>query len=328
MFAARSTRGGIRAAFLRRRDRGVRTAATRGRGSHQSRDRSRIGIESLHPSAARNDAARRFVFVSRRPPPGRPSPIAAHAAALSRIRARARRMARIRFEPHEASRATSGDDRTRVERCGAESARAHPADPVDMKRQLYEECAERRQSFVSRARQWWRRAHCACADRAIGTVKAHARGTPALGCFLRRPPGSEMPQAAPFSAAWPQAVTCAGCSTVHGPRSTVRGPRSAPAPAPASAFASATHDTRHPIRNGAAPAAPRRPALYSIRRPAIAARRRMHAGRPAYRFASAAGQNTSARTSMLRRGAAVSGVVGSSNAVCALRRARPSSSES
>lgn len=117
-------------------------------------------------------------------------------------------------------------------------------------------------------------------------------------------------------------------STVHGPRSTVRGPRSAPAPAPASAFASATHDTRHPIRNGAAPAAPRRPALYSIRRPAIAARRRMHAGRPAYRFASAAGQNTSARTSMLRRGAAVSGVVGSSNAVCALRRARPSSSES
>lgn len=315
MFAACSTRGGIRAAFLRRRDRGVRTAATRGRGSHQSRDRSRIGIESLHPSAARNDAARRFVFVSRRPPPGRPSPIATHAAALSRIRARARRMARIRFEPHEASRATSGDDRTRVERCGAESARAHPADPVDMKRQLYEECAERRQSFVSRARQWWRRARCACAGRAIGTVKAHARGTPALDCFLRRPPGSEMPQAAPFSAAWPQAVTCA--RLLHGPRS---------APAPASA--SATHDTRHPIRNGAAPAARRRPALYSIRRPAIAARRRMHAGRPAYRFASAAGQNTSARTSMLRRGAAVSGVVGSSNAVCALRRARPSSSES
>lgn len=117
---------------------------------------------------------------------------------------------------------------------------------------------------------------------------------------------------------------------LHGPRSTVHGPRSAPSPAPASASASAsaTHDTRHPIRNGAAPAAPRRPALYSIRRPAIAARRRMHAGRPAYRFASAAGQNTSARTSMLRRGAAVSGVVGSSNAVCALRRARPSSSES
>ncbi|MEB5483844.1 hypothetical protein QMA80_07960 [Burkholderia pseudomallei] len=117
----------------------------------------------------------RFVFVSRRPPPGRPSPIAAHAAALSRIRARARRMARIRFEPHEASRATSGDDRTRVERCCAESAHAHPADPVDMKRQLYEECAERRQSFVSRARQWWRRARCACADRAIGTVKAARR---------------------------------------------------------------------------------------------------------------------------------------------------------
>lgn len=116
---------------------------------------------------------------------------------------------------------------------------------------------------------------------------------------------------------------------LHGPRSA---PAPAPAPAPASASASAsasaTHDTRHPIRNGAAPAAPRRPALYSIRRPAIAARRRMHAGRPAYRFASAAGQNTSARTSMLRRGAAVSGVVGSSNAVCALRRARPSSSES
>lgn len=273
--------------------------------------------------------------VARRRSALRRSPIAAHAAALSRIRARARRMARIRFEPHEASRATSGDDRTRVERCGAESARAHPADPVDMKRQLYEECAERRQSFVSRARQWWRRAHCACAGSAIGTVKAHARGTPALGCFLHRPPGSEMPQAAPFSAAWPQAVTCAGCSTVHGPRSA---PAPAPAPASASASASAsatasasasaTHDTRHPIRNGAAPAAPRRPALYSIRRPAIAARRRMHAGRPAYRFASAAGQNTSARTSMLRRGAAVSGVVGSSNAVCALRRARPSSSES
>lgn len=112
---------------------------------------------------------------------------------------------------------------------------------------------------------------------------------------------------------------------LHGPRSA---PAPAPAPASASASASATHDTRHPIRNGAAPAAPRRPALYSIRRPAIAARRRMHAGRPAYRFASAAGQNTSARTSMLRRGAAVSGVVGSSNAVCALRRARPSSSES
>lgn len=119
-------------------------------------------------------------------------------------------------------------------------------------------------------------------------------------------------------------------------RRLLHGPRSAPAPAPAPASASATatatatatHDTRHPIRNGAAPAAPRRPALYSIRRPAIAARRRMHAGRPAYRFASAAGQNTSARTSMLRRGAAVSGVVGSSNAVCALRRARPSSSES
>lgn len=119
-------------------------------------------------------------------------------------------------------------------------------------------------------------------------------------------------------------------------RRLLHGPRSAPAPASASASASAsatatataTHDTRHPIRNGAAPAAPRRPALYSIRRPAIAARRRMHAGRPAYRFASAAGQNTSARTSMLRRGAAVSGVVGSSNAVCALRRARPSSSES
>lgn len=109
-------------------------------------------------------------------------------------------------------------------------------------------------------------------------------------------------------------------------RRLLHGPRSAPAPA--SASASATHDTRHPIRNGAAPAARRRPALYSIRRPAIAARRRMHAGRPAYRFASAAGQNTSARTSMLRRGAAVSGVVGSSNAVCALRRARPSSSES
>lgn len=112
---------------------------------------------------------------------------------------------------------------------------------------------------------------------------------------------------------------------LHGPRSA---PAPAPAPASASATATATHDTRHPIRNGAAPAAPRRPALYSIRRPAIAARRRMHAGRPAYRFASAAGQNTSARTSMLRRGAAVSGVVGSSNAVCALRRARPSSSES
>lgn len=113
-------------------------------------------------------------------------------------------------------------------------------------------------------------------------------------------------------------------------RRLLHGPRSAPAPASASASASAsaTHDTRHPIRNGVAPAAPRRPALYSIRRPAIAARRRMHAGRPAYRFASAAGQNTSARTSMLRRGAAVSGVVGSSNAVCALRRARPSSSES
>lgn len=111
-------------------------------------------------------------------------------------------------------------------------------------------------------------------------------------------------------------------------RRLLHGPRSAPAPASASASASATHDTRHPIRNGAAPAARRRPALYSIRRPAIAARRRMHAGRPAYRFASAAGQNTSARTSMLRRGAAVSGVVGSSNAVCALRRARPSSSES
>ncbi|WP_162474204.1 hypothetical protein [Burkholderia pseudomallei] len=55
------------------------------------------------------------------------------------------------------------------------TARAHPADPVDMKRQLYEECAERRQSFVSRARQWWRRAHCACAGRAIGTVKAARR---------------------------------------------------------------------------------------------------------------------------------------------------------
>ncbi|MBF3378983.1 hypothetical protein ACGYWN_20965 [Burkholderia pseudomallei] len=113
--------------------------------------------------------------VARRPGALRRSPIAAHAAALSRIRARARRMARIRFEPHEASRATSGDDRTRVERCCAESAHAHPADPVDMKRQLYEECAERRQSFVSRARQWWRRARCACADRAIGTVKAARR---------------------------------------------------------------------------------------------------------------------------------------------------------
>lgn len=111
-------------------------------------------------------------------------------------------------------------------------------------------------------------------------------------------------------------------------RRLLHGPRSAPASATATATATATHDTRHPIRNGAAPAARRRPALYSIRRPAIAARRRMHAGRPAYRFASAAGQNTSARTSMLRRGAAVSGVVGSSNAVCALRRARPSSSES
>ncbi|WP_166677203.1 hypothetical protein [Burkholderia pseudomallei] len=177
MFAACSSRGGTRAAFLRRRDRDVRTAATRGRGSHQSRDRSRIGIESLHPSAARNDAADdSFSYrVARRRSALRRSPIAAHAAALSRIRARARRMARIRFEPHEASRATSGDDRTRVERCGAESARAHPADPVDMKRQLYEECAERRQSFVSRARQWWRRAHCACADRAIGTVKAARR---------------------------------------------------------------------------------------------------------------------------------------------------------
>ncbi|WP_195763399.1 hypothetical protein [Burkholderia pseudomallei] len=112
---------------------------------------------------------------ARRPGALRRSPIAAHAAALSRIRARARRMARIRFESHEASRATSGDDRTRVERCCAESAHAHPADPVDMKRQLYEECAERRQSFVSRARQWWRRARCACADRAIGTVKAARR---------------------------------------------------------------------------------------------------------------------------------------------------------
>lgn len=111
-------------------------------------------------------------------------------------------------------------------------------------------------------------------------------------------------------------------------RRLLHGPRSAPASATATATATATHDTRHPIRNGAAPAARRRPALYSIRRPAIGARRRMHAGRPAYRFASAAGQNTSARTSMLRRGAAVSGVVGSSNAVCALRRARPSSSES
>ncbi len=58
------------------------------------------------------------------------------------------------------------------------------------------------------------------------------------------------------------------------------------------------------------------------------ARRLAHAGRPAYCPVSAAGQNTSARTSMLRRGAAVSGVVGSSNAVCAVRRARPSSSES
>lgn len=43
---------------------------------------------------------------------------------------------------------------------------------------------------------------------------------------------------------------------------------------------------------------------------------------------AAAGQNTSARTSMLRRGAAAARVVGSSNAVCAVRRARPSSSES
>lgn len=323
MFAACSSRGGIRAAFLSRRDRGVRTAATRGRGSHQSRDRSRIGIESLHSSAARNDAARRFVFVSRRPPPGRPSPIATHAAALSRIRARARRMARIRFEPHEASRATSGDDRTRVERCGTESARAHPADPVDMKRQLYEECAERRQSFVSRARQWWRRAHCACAGRAIGTVKsACARHS---GARLLSPPTAGLRNAAGSAF---QRGLAAGRDLrrlLHGPRSA---PAPAPAPASATATATATHDTRHPIRNGTAPAAPRRPALYSIRRPAIAARRRMHAGRPAYRFASAAGQNTSARTSMLRRGAAVSGVVGSSNAVCALRRARPSSSES
>lgn len=267
--------------------------------------------------------------VARRHSALRRSPIAAHAAALSRIRARARRMARIRFEPHEASRATSGDDRTRVERCGAESARAHPADPVDMKRQLYEECAERRQSFVSRARQWWRRAHCACAGRAIGTVKsACARHS---GARLLSPPTAGLRNAAGSAF---QRGLAAGSDL----RRLLHGPRSAPAPAPApasatasasaSASATATHDTRHPIRNGAAPAAPRRPALYSIRRPAIAARRRMHAGRPAYRFASAAGQNTSARTSMLRRGAAVSGVVGSSNAVCALRRARPSSSES
>ncbi|KKB67780.1 hypothetical protein BBMA_8 [Burkholderia pseudomallei MSHR1079] len=267
--------------------------------------------------------------VARRRSALRRSPIAAHAAALSRIRARARRMARIRFEPHEASRATSGDDRTRVERCGTESARAHPADPVDMKRQLYEECAERRQSFVSRARQWWRRARCACAGSAIGTVKsACARHS---GARLLSPPTAGLRNAAGSAF---QRGLAAGSDLrrlLHGPRSA---PAPAPAPAPASATASAsasataTHDTRHPIRNGAAPAAPRRPALYSIRRPAIAARRRMHAGRPAYRFASAAGQNTSARTSMLRRGAAVSGVVGSSNAVCALRRARPSSSES
>lgn len=322
MFAACSSRGGTRAAFLRRRDRGVRTAATRGRGSHQSRDRSRIGIESLHSSAARNDAARRFVFVSRRPPPGRPSPIATHAAALSRIRARARRMARIRFEPHEASRATSGDDRTRVERCGTESARAHPADPVDMKRQLYEECAERRQSFVSRARQWWRRAHCACAGRAIGTVKsACARHS---GARLLSPPTAGLRNAAGSAF---QRGLAAGSDLrrlLHGPRSTV-------CTCTCIRNRNRNRDARYTTPDPQWRRTSRAPStgalLHSPPRDRRA-RRRMHAGRPAYRFASAAGQNTSARTSMLRRGAAVSGVVGSSNAVCALRRARPSSSES
>jgi hypothetical protein len=40
------------------------------------------------------------------------------------------------------------------------------------------------------------------------------------------------------------------------------------------------------------------------------------------------GQKTSARTSMLSRGAALDGLFGSSNDVCAVKRARPSSRES
>src|SRR5262245_29587539 len=43
---------------------------------------------------------------------------------------------------------------------------------------------------------------------------------------------------------------------------------------------------------------------------------------------AAAGKKTRARTSMLSRGAASVGVFGSSKAVCAVNRARPSSSES
>jgi hypothetical protein len=40
------------------------------------------------------------------------------------------------------------------------------------------------------------------------------------------------------------------------------------------------------------------------------------------------GQKTSARTSILSRGAALGGLLGSSNEVCAVKRARPSSLES